>query len=72
MRLRRDELSYHLAIRRVALGAKPFRWEVHGTDTVTPLRHSAELFSSMEAAYSAGQGGLQEFLLGRRAEAGRE
>lgn len=72
MRLRRDELSYHLAIRRVALGSKPFRWEVHGMETVTPLRHSAELYSSMEAAYLAGQGGLREFLLDRRAGAAQE
>lgn len=72
MRLRRDELNYHLAIRRVALGSKPFRWEVHGTETVTPLRHSTELFSSMEAAYHAGQGGLREFLLDRRGEVGQE
>jgi len=62
MRITKEVLATSLLVRRVAVGAAPFRWEVHNADTVEPLHISPDRFASMEAAYRAGQARLAEFV----------
>ena len=62
MRITKEVLATNLLVRRVAVGATPFRWEVHSADTAEPLHISPDRFASMEAAYQAGQARLAEFV----------
>lgn len=61
MRLTTDELSTRVVVRRSGIGAMPFRWEVHWTDTVVPVFISSTRFANMDAAYREGQARLPEF-----------
>ncbi len=62
MRIHTRELSFWVAVRRTGYGSKPFRWEIRGADTMEALYQSDTSFSSMEAAYTAGAAGLEDFL----------
>ncbi|MDQ2761986.1 MAG: hypothetical protein M3Y22_00305, partial [Pseudomonadota bacterium] len=55
-------LDIRVIVRRVGLGAAPFAWEIHGSNTPVPRYVSPDRFRSMEAAYDAGQARLAEFL----------
>ena len=55
MRLTKEALSTSVVVRRVAIGAAPFAWEVHRAGTAGPIDVSTDRFRSMEAAYAAGQ-----------------
>ena len=66
MRLTKEELAARVVVRRAGSGAAPFRWEVHWYEQPVPVFVSPSRFSSMEAAYRAGQAGLPEFLPPRR------
>jgi hypothetical protein len=66
-----DGLYSKVIVRRVGLGAAPFTWEVVGDKPDTPPHVSSDRFRSMEAAYSAGQDRLVEFLQGTRANCGK-
>jgi hypothetical protein len=57
-----DCLYTKVIVRRVGVGAAPFAWEVVGAEPGPPLHVSSERFRSMEAAFSAGQDRLAEFL----------
>jgi hypothetical protein len=57
-----DHLNTRVVVRRVGLGAFPFAWEIHGSNTSVPRYVSPDRFRSMEAAYGAGQARLAEFL----------
>jgi hypothetical protein len=63
-----DCLDTKVIVRRVGVGAAPFTWEVVGANPGIPLYVSSERFRSMEAAYSAGQDRLVEFLPGPRVD----
>jgi hypothetical protein len=65
MRISREALSLSILVRRVGTGAAAFGWEVHNADTVGPMHISADRFSSMEAAYRAGQARLADFITKR-------
>jgi hypothetical protein len=62
MRTPAEALFIRVVVRRVRAGATPFRWEIHGADTLEVMHVSPDHFSSMEAAYSAGQARLGEFM----------
>lgn len=62
MRLTKEALSISIVVRRLRLGAMPFGWEVHHADAAAPIHVSPDRFSSMEAAYRAGQARLEEFI----------
>jgi len=55
MRLSKEALSISVVVRRVAIGAAPFAWEVHRAGNAAPIDVSTDRFRSMEAAYAAGQ-----------------
>ena len=62
-RITKEALSISIVVRRRARGGTaPFGWEVHGADTAEPLFVSPDRFTSMEAAYAAGQARLAEFI----------
>lgn len=61
----RETVLLHLVVRRVGWGATPFRWEVFGGESSTPLFVSPEGFASMAAAHAAGQARLPEFVPSR-------
>jgi hypothetical protein len=67
-RITKEELSMRIVVRRRAIGAAPFTWEVHQGDIGAPIHISPERFPSMEAAYRAGQARLREFLPQRMEE----
>jgi hypothetical protein len=54
------DINIRIVVRRVGVGATPFGWEVY--DGITPRYASPDRFRSLEAAYSAGQARLAEFL----------
>ena len=62
MRLTKEALETSVVVRRVRVGPTPFRWEVHMAERTEPLHVSLESFASLEAAYSAGQARLEEFI----------
>lgn len=62
MRLTKEALSVSIVVRRLSIGAAPFGWEVHQADLTGPIHVAPERFSSMEAAYQAGQARLKEFI----------
>ncbi len=62
MRISKEDLDTKVVVRRVALSAAPFAWEVIGANSVTPIYSSPERFRSMDAAYQAGQKRFAEFL----------
>jgi len=62
MRLSTEALGTSVVVRRVWIGAAPFRWEVCRGDPGTPLFVSSDRFRSMHDAYLAGQARLSEFL----------
>ncbi len=62
MRTPTEALFTRVVVRRVRVGAKPFRWEIHGADTLEVMYASPDYFGSMEAAYNAGQARLKDFL----------
>jgi hypothetical protein len=62
VRVQRKELAFWVAVRRAGVGAKPFRWEIHGAETAEPVQLSDEKFPTMDLAYQAGQSNLQVFL----------
>jgi len=61
-----DDLYTKVFVRRVGVGAAPFTWEIVGANAGTPIYVSSDRFRSMEAAYSAGQERLVEFLPPKR------
>jgi hypothetical protein len=60
-----------LNVKPTRTGLKPFRWEIHGTDTAEPLYLSPDAYAGMEAAFKAGEARLPEFILKRSAPPGR-
>jgi len=70
MRMTKEILSINVVVRRVKVGAAPFGWEVHGIETAEPVYVSPDRYSSMEAAYRAGQARLAEFVPSRRSTPG--
>lgn len=66
LRLSKDELTLKVVVRRVATGAAPYGWELHGGDALTVVRASLERFRSMEAAYKSGQVSLAAYLSARQ------
>ena len=62
MRLTKEALSIRLVVRRSDVGTFPFRWEVYGEGGAEPIHTSVDRFKSMEAAHSAGQARLTEFI----------
>lgn len=62
MRTSKEALSICIVVRRVRTGASPFAWEVYRMDTAGPIYLSSDRFSSMEAAYTAGQARLADFI----------
>jgi hypothetical protein len=54
------EINIRIVVRRVSVGATPFGWAVY--NGITPRYASPDRFRSLEAAYSAGQARLAEFL----------
>jgi hypothetical protein len=67
-----DGLYTKVIVRRVGVGAAPFTWEVVSENPGAPLHVSSDRFRSMEAAYSAGQDRLVEFLQRPRANRGKQ
>ncbi len=67
MRLTKEALSIKVVVRRAKRGATPFVWEINRDSMVEPVYVSPEAFVSMEAAYSAGQARLAEFVPSPRA-----
>jgi hypothetical protein len=62
-RITKEALATSIVVRRRArAGTAPFGWEVHGADTAEPIHVSPERFTTMEAAYGAGQARLAEFI----------
>ena len=61
-RITKEALSVRVVVRRTDAGASPFRWEVYLEQGAAPLYVSPDRFSSMEAAYNAGQARLKEFI----------
>ena len=53
-----DQLHTKVVVRRIAVGAAPFRWEIFGFDPGVPKYVSSCRYRSMEDAYSAGLGRL--------------
>ena len=49
-------------MRRVGVGIAPFVWEIQTTQAMAPVNVSPDRFRTMEAAYTAGQARLGEFL----------
>lgn len=62
MRLTKEALSIKVVVRRAKRGTKPFVWEINSESMVEPVYVSPETFASMEAAYTAGQARLPEFI----------
>jgi hypothetical protein len=62
MRITKEALSVRIVVRRVEVGAAPFRWEVYREEGAEPIHVSPDRFRSMEAAYRAGQARLTEFI----------
>lgn len=62
MRVRKQDLSFWITVRRSGYGSKPFRWELRSAETAEPLQLSPETFSSMDSAFRAGQSILSVFL----------
>src|ERR1700712_517027 len=62
MRTPTEALFIRVVVRRARIGTAPFRWEIHGADTMEVMYVSPDHFSSMEAAYNAGQRRLGEFM----------
>nr|WP_294555536.1 hypothetical protein [uncultured Rhodopila sp.] len=65
-RLSRDAIGTTVVVRRVWRGANPFRWEIFKAEMAEPVHVSATGFSSMEAAYTAGQAMMTQMLLAQR------
>jgi hypothetical protein len=61
MRLTIEALFMRVVVRRTGVGLAPFTWEVHG-DAAAPIHVSDDRYTSMDAAYEAGQARLPEFL----------
>ena len=61
-RISKEALAISVVVRRVAIGAAPFGWEVHRAGAAGPIYVSSDRFRSMEAAYKAGQARLEEFI----------
>ena len=62
-RITKEALATSVVVRRrTRAGIAPFGWEVHGADRAEPLHVSPDRFTSMEAAYGAGQARLEEFI----------
>jgi hypothetical protein len=64
MRISKEALAINVVVRRVAIGATPFRWEVH-RDPGAVIHVSTERYRSMDAAYRAGRARLGEFISSR-------
>jgi hypothetical protein len=62
MRMTKEALSTVILVRRVRIGAAPFRWEVHRAGNADPIHVSSDHYKSMEAAFRAGQARLEEFI----------
>ena len=62
MRVTKEALSFGIVVRRVRVGKAPFGWEVCRADASGPIHVSTDQFSSMEAAYKAGQARLRDFI----------
>ncbi len=58
-----DDLYTKVVVRRTSTGITPFAWEVQRETSVILV--SPDRFRTMEAAYSAGQAKLGEFLSSR-------
>jgi hypothetical protein len=56
------QLNTRIIVRRIALGAKPFAWEIQGPEDHAPRSVSLDQFDNMEAAYTAGQAWLRQSL----------
>lgn len=65
MRMTGEELNLRVVVRRVAMGLRPYGWEVHG-DALEPLHASPGRFRGMEAACKAGHAWLAEYISSRR------
>ena len=66
------DFLFRVVVRRVATGNSPFGWEVYRGDTVVPLQVSADRFSSMEAAYTAGRSKLPSLMPQKKITPARE
>jgi hypothetical protein len=62
MRISKEALGTSVVVRRVWVGATPFRWEVSRADSAAPVYVSSDRFRSMHDAYLAGQARLADFL----------
>lgn len=62
MRFTKEALSTKVVVRRAKTGATPFVWEINRDSMHKPIYVSSETFGSMEAAYSAGEARLAEFV----------
>jgi hypothetical protein len=65
MRLSREALDYRVVVRRVAVGPRPFQWEIRAEDGGTPIQVSPGRFTGMAIAYEEGQAWLTDFLAKR-------
>jgi hypothetical protein len=68
MRALIDDLNTRVVVRRVAIGPAPFAWEVHRGNNIPPVHVTCDRFRNMEAAHSAGQARLGEFLTTKSAK----
>ena len=62
MRISKEALTIRVVVRRVGIGSARYRWEIHAMDTAEPVHVSAVSYIGMEAAYSAGQARLADFI----------
>ena len=62
MRITKETLLLRVVVRRVRPGIAPYIWEVRQVDASLPIHVSVDRFGSMEAAYTAGQARLAEFI----------
>ena len=70
MRITKEVLATTVVARRAWIGAAPFGYEVHRSDTATLAYASPDRFRSMHEAYMAGQSRLSDFIPKRSVSAG--
>jgi hypothetical protein len=62
MRMTKEALSVGVVARRIGVGATPFGWAIQRTDTDTVIYVSPDRYRSLDAAYTAGQARLADFI----------
>ncbi len=48
MRITAEALFIRVVVRRVQTGSLPFRWEIHGAETIDTIYSSPDKFDNME------------------------